>query len=227
MVDGDIAQLDRVTLARRGGAGAYIPFLLDVHPHPVSSPDDRWIAYVSGDARQTQISRRGSLANMVHEITKIRKVSMLWLFTLMLGLTTAADAEAGTRDVETEAHQLFTTIMSPYCPGSLLNQCPSSQAAVLRDEIRQRLRDGATREQIETELIATYGEGILASPPFSGFGVLSWLGAVGIFLGGLAAAGVWLRNRRGTDGSSPAPSTSSDDPLHKRMREEIDADDEI
>ncbi|MEC8992915.1 MAG: cytochrome c-type biogenesis protein CcmH [Candidatus Latescibacterota bacterium] len=148
---------------------------------------------------------------------------------IMLCMLTSAlvSAQEATVDVEEEARALFTSIMSPYCPGSLLNECPSSQAAVLREDIRKRLSAGDTREQIEIDLIATYGEEILASPPFSGFGVLSWLGAVAIFLGGLGLASAWLRTSRGTGVTEQSASTASDAQLHERMRAEVAADDEI
>jgi len=182
--------------------------------------------YIGGFAALTDLSRRGCLANMVHVMTKKSNSVVVWLLAILILSPAMTGAEVAVDDVERQARELFTTIMSPYCPGSLLNQCPSSQAAVLRDDIRQRLRDGASPEQIQTELIATYGEGILASPPFSGVGVLSWLGAVAIFLGGLGAVGIWLRGRRPTQ-EPPATKTAADDDLHKRMREEIASDDEI
>lgn len=163
---------------------------------------------------------------MIHVMTKKSNSVLVWLLAILILSPAMTRAEVAIDEVERQARELFTTIMSPYCPGSLLNQCPSSQAAVLRDDIRQRLREGATPEQIQTELIATYGEDILASPPFTGVGVLSWLGAVAIFLGGLGAAGVWLRGRRPTQ-EPPVSRTAADGDLHKRMREEIASDDEI
>ncbi|MBT4100347.1 MAG: cytochrome c-type biogenesis protein CcmH [Gemmatimonadetes bacterium] len=154
------------------------------------------------------------------------KIAVSHLVTLCLLLAAPIAAQETTPAVELEARALFTSIMSPYCPGSLLNECPSSQAAVLREEIRARLLAGDTREQIEADLIVTYGEGILASPPFSGFGVLSWLGAVAIFLGGLGAASSWLRRRR--QAAPREPTIHGDDTdLQQRMRDEINSDDEI
>ncbi len=154
------------------------------------------------------------------------KKSGTFLLVALCLIGTSVDAET-TPDVELQARALFTSIMSPYCPGSLLNECPSSQAAVLREEIRNRLHAGDTRQQIETDLIATYGKGILASPPFSGVGILSWLGAVAIFLGGLGLAGKWLRTRRQNPPAVQASAPADDADLQQRMRAEIAADDEI
>ncbi|SVC17223.1 uncharacterized protein METZ01_LOCUS270077 [marine metagenome] len=185
-----------------------------------------------GCTRHTDFSRRGNLASTIHGIvipviTTMPKLILSVPIMLCMLTSALVSAQEATVDVEEEARALFTSIMSPYCPGSLLNECPSSQAAVLREDIRKRLSAGDTREQIEKDLIATYGEEILASPPFSGFGVLSWLGAVAIFLGGLGLASAWLRTRRGTGVTEQAASTASDAQLHERMRAEVAADDEI
>jgi cytochrome c-type biogenesis protein CcmH len=175
----------------------------------------------------TDLGRRGSLAGAIHVMMMMQKIAVSLLVTLCLLLATPIAAQETTPDIEVEARALFTSIMSPYCPGSLLNECPSSQAAELREEIRGRLQAGDTREQIEADLIVTYGEGILASPPFSGFGLLSWLGAVAIFLGGLGAASSWLRSRRQASPREPTTQHNDDTELQQRMRDEINSVDEI
>ncbi|MDA0333931.1 MAG: cytochrome c-type biogenesis protein CcmH [bacterium] len=108
----------------------------------------------------------------------------------------AAPADSVDIQIGVQARQLFNTIMSPYCPGSLLSGCPSSQAAVLRDSIRARLQRGQSPDEVRQALVAIYGNEILASPPFEGLGTLTWMGVAVIFLGGFAAAAGWMRHRR-------------------------------
>ena len=119
-----------------------------------------------------------------------------------------------------QARQLFNTLMSPYCPGSLLSACPSSQAAVLRDSVRARLQRGQSPDEIRQALVAIYGNEILASPPFEGLGTLTWIGVVASFLGGFAAAAGWLRHRR------HEPAAAADNPrvepeALQRLRREL------
>jgi hypothetical protein len=99
----------------------------------------------------TDLGRRGSLAGAIHVMMMMQKIAVSLLVTLCLLLATPIAAQETTPDIEVEARALFTSIMSPYCPGSLLNECPSSQAAELREEIRGRLQAGDTREQIEAD----------------------------------------------------------------------------
>ena len=107
----------------------------------------------------------------------------------------AAPADSVDVRIGVQARQLFNTLMSPYCPGSLLSACPSSQAAVLRDSVRARLQRGQSPDEIRQALVAIYGNEILASPPFQGLGTVTWLGVAVIFLGGFAAAAGWMRHR--------------------------------
>ncbi|NIN10894.1 MAG: hypothetical protein GTN62_03010, partial [Gemmatimonadales bacterium] len=92
------------------------------------------------------------------------------------------------------AGEIFNSVMSPYCPGLLLANCPSSQAVDLRDYVRTRLAAGATKAQVLDELYAEFGEEVLGAPPARGIGLLAWIVPGAIIL--LSAAGilVWLRH---------------------------------
>jgi cytochrome c-type biogenesis protein CcmH len=73
--------------------------------------------------------------------------------------------------------------MSPFCPGLLLTNCPSSQAAELRDWVRMQLAAGTSRDAILKQLEAAYGEEILAVPRRRGLGLVAWM-APGVFVAG-------------------------------------------
>lgn len=55
-------------------------------------------------------------------------------------------------------------IMSPFCPGLTLSECPSSQSAELRARIAQKIEDAWTNRRIDDWLVASYGEAVLARP---------------------------------------------------------------
>src|SRR3989338_4422241 len=55
-------------------------------------------------------------------------------------------------------------IWSPYCPGISLLECTSSQAEVLRSNIRSRLKAGIPAEEIWQDLRKTYGDQIRMEP---------------------------------------------------------------
>jgi len=101
-------------------------------------------------------------------------------------------------DVDKQARQLAMELMSPFCPGQSLYVCRSSQAAVVREEIRKRLAAGESREVIIEDLVARYGEVIRAAPRNRGFGRLAWITPIlGVALGAWIVVLVLRSQRRG------------------------------
>lgn len=82
--------------------------------------------------------------------------------------------------------QIESTLMSPYCPGLLLRDCPSPAATELKEEIRTELSHGKSVQEIEDALFARFGEAKLRSaPPMRGVGLLAWVVPLGVFLIGI------------------------------------------
>lgn len=97
---------------------------------------------------------------------------------------------------EIEANAIFEAVLSPFCPGRLLRDCPSGAATELKDKIRGMVVEGKTHAEIESYLFALYGDTIRSVPPKHGFGNVAWWGP-GIFVViGLGILGVWLRSKR-------------------------------
>ncbi len=83
-----------------------------------------------------------------------------------------AGAHAAPQDV---ANLIASRMMSPYCDGVTLHECPSAEAAALRDRITDWADQGYTTSQIEARLEQEFGEGIWGAPPASGAGLWAWL----------------------------------------------------
>lgn len=60
--------------------------------------------------------------------------------------------------------QVLTRTMSPFCPGLTLDECPSTQAVEVRDQIAAQISAGRTNAQIDSWLVANFGEGALGRP---------------------------------------------------------------
>ncbi len=100
-------------------------------------------------------------------------------------------------EVEADARRMFTRIMSPYCPGLTLTTCPSEGAVVLKDSIRAELAAGRTPAQVMRGLEERFGEGIHASPPARGFGLVAWVAPFLLLLaGGVALTWRLVRTRQ-------------------------------
>jgi len=120
------------------------------------------------------------------------------LTLVAVGLTVASTGFAVELDPaqEIEANLIFEAVLSPFCPGRLLRDCPSTAAQELKDKIRGMVVEGKPRGEIENYLFALYGDTIRSVPPKHGFGNVAWWGP-GVFLViGLGILGVWLRSKR-------------------------------
>lgn len=116
------------------------------------------------------------------------------LLALLPMIAFAATPENLKTAAETEA--IAATVMSPYCPGRLLRDCPSGQAAQLKTDIHNRLEAGESSTQIIDDLIAKFGEELRAAPKAEGFGLLAWVTPFFFLIAGMIIAFVWLRGRR-------------------------------
>jgi cytochrome c-type biogenesis protein CcmH len=99
------------------------------------------------------------------------------------------------------AYDLAHSLMSPYCPGRTLSDCPSPQADELRLWILEQARAGATREEVEAELIRSFGDQLRQAPRAEGMGLVAYA-VPGVFL---LAGGVLLVAflRRGAGSAAP------------------------
>jgi cytochrome c-type biogenesis protein CcmH/NrfF len=62
------------------------------------------------------------------------------------------------------AHELSRELMSPYCPGRTLADCPSPDAGAVRDEIRTALRAGEPAASIRSRIEARFGAAVGGVP---------------------------------------------------------------
>ena len=119
-----------------------------------------------------------------------------------------------------DADRIFTELMSPFCPGLTLADCPSPNAFDLRGEIRRRLEAGESREAIERELVAKYGVQILADPSNTPIGRVVW----GVPIGVAAAAAVglaWFVRRATRVAQAERAVAAVDSATSRRLDEEL------
>ena len=119
-------------------------------------------------------------------------------------LVVAGPAAAACTQPRTSLTYLEGQIMCPTCH-TTLDQSDSAVALRIEAQIRKRIAECWTADQIEAELVANFGTAVLAAPPRKGFDLLAWwLPLGGIALGAaLLALGVWRWSRRGDDEPEP------------------------
>jgi cytochrome c-type biogenesis protein CcmH/NrfF len=134
-------------------------------------------------------------------------------------LALAGPAAAACAHPRTSLAFLEGQVMCPTCH-TTLDQSDAPIARRIEAQISKRIAQCWTADQIETELVANFGTGVLAAPPRKGFDLLAWwLPLGGIALGGgLLAFGVW-RWSRTRDDVPPGPDDELDADTERQLDE--------
>ena len=109
---------------------------------------------------------------MIPSLRNVHQVA-LSLLSLLALLIIPSIALADSSDQSSQ--EIYYGILSPFCPGRSLADCPSEQASALKDKIKSELVAGKNKEVILDEIIKEYGEQFRAAPKMSGWNSLAWL----------------------------------------------------
>ena len=110
-------------------------------------------------------------------------------------------------------------VMCPTCH-TTLDMSDSQAAQQIKGFIAKRVAACWTAKQIESALVANYGQGILAAPSHKGFDLLAWwLPIVGVLAGALVLAfGVWRwSGRKGPRGPDEPAESGLDEETERRL----------
>ncbi len=140
------------------------------------------------------------------------------LGVLLLGLALPATADPA--DPEGWAYELWHEIMSPFCPGRSLADCPSPQAESLRAWILVQEATGRSQADVETELLERYGDVILSAPRAEGIGLAAYAIPALAFVVGGVLVGVFLRRSTRAGSPPPGPVAEALDPELARLVDE-------
>ena len=89
-------------------------------------------------------------------------------------------------------------------PRPTMGEIPHAALAVdLRGQIRTKLNEGQTQQEIMAYMVARYGDFVLYRPPLKATTVLLWVGPFALLLVGAGALALQLRQRR--RGQQPEP----------------------
>lgn len=123
----------------------------------------------------------------------------MYILVLLVGFSAPSLADDETV-LDEKAATIYGEVLSPFCPGRLLSDCPSGAARDLKKEIRAKLELGQSREQILESLYTLYGEDIRAAPEFSAFGIVAWVAPIIFLFVGFIIILVWLKLSKKNNG---------------------------
>ena len=119
----------------------------------------------------------------------------------------ARGAGAAPRELHPEALEAIGKLRSPFCPGLMLEVCPSFEADALRDSIQGAAEAGWSADSLVEWMIAGHGEEYRAFPRAAGTGLLAWFIPPTVLLLGLGVVVLVLRRLRG-EPEAPPPALS-------------------
>jgi cytochrome c-type biogenesis protein CcmH/NrfF len=123
-------------------------------------------------------------------------------------------------------YALWSDLMSPFCPGRTLADCTSGEAEQLRTWILVQAASGRSRDEVEAELVAQYGDVILSAPRAEGIGLAAYLLPAAAFaLGGSGV--VWFlrrQTRRTTPEAPPGAGSATPSAFDPELARAVDAE---
>ncbi|MDX6727149.1 MAG: cytochrome c-type biosis protein CcmH [Baekduia sp.] len=163
-------------------------------------------------------------------MSRVLRLAVASLVAFLAGLTILAATAAAAPAPRTSLNDVESEVMCVSC-GVPLNIAESPQADDERRAISELVKQGKTKEQIKQELVATYGDRVLALPKSKGFGLVAYLVPILLALLALAALAVllprWRADKRtgppsgpGLNGNGNGSSTLSDADT-RRLEEDL------
>jgi cytochrome c-type biogenesis protein CcmH len=149
---------------------------------------------------------------------------------LALATSLVAAAPALASEQHPTQNEIESEIVCPVCAPATLDQSSSAVAQRMKRFITRRRAAGDTKSEIESKLVAQFGEQVLAAPPKKGFNLIAWvLPIVGVVAGAaVLAALAWRWSRKRADGPGDGPPgpppngrVTVDPELERRLDEEL------
>jgi cytochrome c-type biogenesis protein CcmH len=126
------------------------------------------------------------------------KYLLIILITLLPTLSYAGQAKDMAEDpvLEQRMVHLAQNLRCLVCQNESLASSRADLAKDLRQEVREKMKQGMTDQQIIDFLVSKYGDFVLFDPPMKRYTILLWYGPFALLLIGLAGLVYQLRKRK-------------------------------
>lgn len=144
------------------------------------------------------------------------------LLALLIGAPTAAQLKSKAADVEALARQIEQVLIAPCCYTQTIAEHRSEASEQMRQEIRDMIQKGMSRQQVLDFYVAKYGERILAASRPKGFNLTAYiLPGLGI-VAGAGIVALLLRRWKSPLSPTPAPDKEVDADYLARIERELE-----
>lgn len=107
-----------------------------------------------------------------------------------------APTVAANPELEADVMELAHKLRCLVCQNQSIAESNAPLAVDLRNQVREQLEAGSTKDQVVDYVVARYGEFVLYQPPFRAATALLWLGPAMLLVGGAGWLAFRLRRRR-------------------------------
>jgi cytochrome c-type biogenesis protein CcmH len=145
------------------------------------------------------------------------------LAAALLALTLAA-IPAHAQEPQTTLPDVEDEVMCPVCGTTLELASDSPQAIDQREQIRELIAQGLTKEEIKDELVAEFGPEVLAEPSTEGFDLAAWIVPGLLVLIAAGAAFLAVRRWRGAAMAQSDTGSLRNEASSASEEERLDAD---
>jgi cytochrome c-type biogenesis protein CcmH len=129
---------------------------------------------------------------------------MKYLFILLICLLPAFSYAGEAKDLaedpvlEQRMVNLAQNLRCLVCQNESLASSRADLAKDLRQEVREKMKQGMTDKEITDFLVSKYGDFVLFDPPVKSYTLLLWYGPFALLLIGLIGLVIQLRKRKNT-----------------------------
>lgn len=129
-----------------------------------------------------------------------------------------------------EGEEAINSLKSPYCPGMMLEVCPSPQAKRLRDSLQMLAWEGASSDSIVNWMLSNHGEEYRAVPLLGGSGLWAWVMPPLVLVVGVGLLALGLKHLKARREPEPAPEkelSEEDEEILEEAMKELKASEEV
>jgi cytochrome c-type biogenesis protein CcmH len=125
-------------------------------------------------------------------------ITFLFLFLTAVHSAFAADAAPASADPELEkrVNAVSEELRCLVCQNQTLADSHADLAVDLKNQVREKLRQGMTEREIVDYMVSRYGDFVLYRPPVKATTLLLWFGPALLLFAGLTALFMRLKQRR-------------------------------
>jgi len=126
------------------------------------------------------------------------KYLLILLICLLPTFSYAGEAKDMAEDpvLEQRMVNLAQNLRCLVCQNESLASSRSDLAKDLRQEVREKMKQGMTDKEITDFLVSKYGDFVLFDPPMKSYTILLWFGPFALLLMGLIGLVIQLRKRK-------------------------------